>query len=69
MQEIEMNDKMLERRDQIDNATYHLFQELLDVTDEEAEKIYPWDIAPQTSKGIAGVTSLAVSDARRILPT
>lgn len=45
MQEIEMNDKMLERRDQIDNATYHLFQELLDVTDEEAEKIYPWDIA------------------------
>jgi hypothetical protein len=41
MQEIEMNDMMLERRDQIDNATYHLFQELLDVTDEEAEKIYP----------------------------
>ena len=45
MQEIELNDKMLERRDQIDNAIYHLFQELLDVTDEEAEKIYPWDIA------------------------
>lgn len=45
MQEVEMNDKMLERREQIDNATYHLFQELLDITDEEAEKIYPWDIA------------------------
>lgn len=45
MQEIELNNKMLERRDQIDNAIYHLFQELLDVTDEEAEKVYPWDIA------------------------
>lgn len=45
MQEVELNDKMIERRDQIDNATYRLFQELLDLSDEEAEKVYPWDIA------------------------
>ncbi len=45
MQEIEMSNRMLERRDQIDNATYQLFQELLDATDEEVEELYPWDIA------------------------
>lgn len=45
MQEVELNDKMLERRDRIDNATYRLFQELLDLSDEEVEKVYPWNIA------------------------
>lgn len=45
MKEIELSDKMLARRDAIDNAAYNLLKELVDVTDEEAEKIYPWDIA------------------------
>ena len=45
MQEVELNDKMIERRDRIDNATYRLFQELLDLSDEEVEKVYPWNIA------------------------
>ena len=39
-----LNDAMIGRADELDNAASRYFMTLLGVNDEEAEKVFPWDI-------------------------
>lgn len=43
-EEVEMNQRMLERIDIIDNATYRYLIQLLELGEDEAEKKFPWNI-------------------------
>ena len=43
-EELEMNAKMVERADDIDNATYRYLAELLELDEDEAEERFPWNI-------------------------
>lgn len=43
-EEVEMNQRMLERVDSIDNATYWYLIQLLGLSVDEAEKKFPWNI-------------------------
>ena len=43
-EEVEMNQRMLERVDSIDNATYWYLMQLLELGVDEAEKKFPWNI-------------------------
>ena len=42
--EIEMNEKMVERVDAIDNLTYSYLKEVLELDETEAEEKFPWNI-------------------------
>lgn len=42
--EVEMNQRMLERLDSIDNATYCYLMQLLELSVDGAEDKFPWDI-------------------------
>ena len=42
--EIEMNEKMVEMVDAIDNLTYSYLKELLELDESEAEEKFPWNI-------------------------
>ena len=43
-EEVEMNQRMLERLDSIDNATYRYLMQLLELGMDEAENKFPWNI-------------------------
>lgn len=44
-QEIELNERMTERGDELDNATYQYLLTLLQIDQEKAEEEFPWDVA------------------------
>ena len=39
-----LNDAMINRADEIDNAAYQYFMTLLGIDEKEAEELFPWDI-------------------------
>lgn len=43
-EELEMTDAMLRQQDLIDNATYDVCCSYLGISDEEREKLFPWDM-------------------------
>jgi len=43
-EELEMNAKMVERADDIDNAAYRYLAELLELDEDEAKERFPWNI-------------------------
>lgn len=48
LQEVEMNDAMVERADELDNAAYQYFLSLLELNGAEHEKVeevFPWDVS------------------------
>lgn len=43
-QELEINERMSERADDIDNATYRYLAELLELNEDDPEEKFPWNI-------------------------
>ena len=39
-----LNDAMIGRADELDNAAYQYFMTLLGLDDKEAEELFPWDV-------------------------